>query len=798
MFKNYFKIAVRNLIRHKTFSFINIAGLALGIAGSLLMFVYVINELSYENFHQNKDQICRVAIQFGQSESSMKLAGVMPALGPALVEELPEVLNAVRFIRDTKATIEYGEKEFREQRFFFADPSVFDVFTFPLLGGEPKEVLKDPFHIVISEAMAYKYFGSEQAVGKLLRYKDQYEFQVSGIMKNIPANTHLKCDFIASYSSLETIAKVEQPWNQFGQDYTYLLLQDDFSSSNLKEKIMFILQKNTNEQFASMFLFYIQPLDDIYLTSKMMGELDRTGNVTYVYLFSSLAILVLLIACLNFMNLSTARSFHRVKEIGLRKVLGAKRLQLVKQFLGEALIVTAIALVFSLLLFELFFPSLNRFLETKLVVDYYHNLNFYLILIGIIVFVGLVAGLYPALFLSRYKPVDSLKGGFNYGSGSSVFRKSLVVIQFMISIFLIIGTFIVYNQLHFMRETDLGFNKENVVLISFHGSAQDMDNKYLALKNEFSKNSQVISVAGANMVPGLHNKEQQGIRLKDMQPDEMIMARFISIDYEYVQTLGLEIKQGRNFSEAFSTDASSSIIINEKAAKSFNLADPVGYEIILPSRTGEIRLLKVIGVVKDFHIESLHNNIEPILLYINPNRFYTIALRIQPTNTQQTIQYLESVWKKLIPGQSFNYTFLDDTYNMLYNSEEKAGQMVTIFSFLAIYIACMGLFGLAAFTAEQRTKEIGVRKVLGASVSNIVQLLSKEFVKWVILANIIAWPLAWFVLNKWLENFAYRIDVSWWVFFLSGAIALFIALFTVSTQAIKAAIANPVDALKYE
>ncbi|RMF59956.1 MAG: FtsX-like permease family protein, partial [Calditrichaeota bacterium] len=622
MFKNYFKIAVRNLSRHRLYTLINISGLALGMGGSLLMFAYVLNELSYENFHHHRKQIYRVAVELGKGENSMLLAGAMPALGPALEKEEPEVLKAVRFQRSAKAALEYGGREFRESRFFFADPEVFDVFTFPLVAGDPHTALAAPFQLVVSETVAQKYFGDQPAVGKVLKYMGGYEFQVTGVMKDIPANTHLKCDFLASYSSLERIAKVEHPWNQFGQDYTYLLLQKGAAIPELRAKIASLLREHTNPAFAAMLSFRLQPLEEIHLHSKMMGELEPPGNLGYVYLFSSIAALVLLIACLNYMNLSTARSFHRVKEIGVRKVLGAGRLQLARQLLSESVLVTAVAMGFSLLIFELLFPSLARFLETELVMDLFRTSRFYLLLAGIMIFVGVVAGLYPALFLSRWRPVESLKNTLRPDSASAGFRRILVITQFAISVFLLAGTFVIERQLHFMKETDLGFEKQNVVLIPFQAGDEQVLQKYAALRQEFARNPQVVSVSGAYTVPGLHNKEQQSVRLKGAPRDEMVMMRAIGVDYDYVSTLGLRIVQGRNFSRAFSDDARHAILLNESAVKHLGLDEPIGSELLLPSgKFGRERTVHVVGVVKDFHVESLHESIEPLFLYINPERY---------------------------------------------------------------------------------------------------------------------------------------------------------------------------------
>ena len=791
MFKNYLKIALRNFLRFKLYTFINVTGLAIGIAVSLLVLVYVSEEMSYENMHEKRDNICRVSVSFGREESSMKLAGAMPALGPAAVEEIPEVLAAVRFRVDRSAKIKTGKREFTENNFFFADSNIFNVFTFPLVLGD-KNVLNDQSSIVISESMAKKYFGKENPIGKVLTYNGQNNFKVAGVIKDVPKNTFLRCDFIASYSNPVVANKITMPWNQWGEDYTYLYLKDNTSLSSLRDKIEKLLAKNTSEQFAAMLGFNILPLTDIYLKSDMMGELGQTGNLNTIYLFVPIALLVLIIASLNFINLSTARSLRRSREVGLRKVLGAKRENLFIQFWGESILLTLIAAVLSLLLFEIFNPVLYNYFAIDLGNSSFFNLNFYLILAGIILFVSLLAGVYPAVFLSKYKPVESLKGKINAGATGLNLRKILMIAQFAITIFLVVGTAVIYKQLNYMRNSDPGFNKENVLLIDYTVSDEDSKNNYFVLRDELKSVPGVKDVSGAYTLPGINNKEQQTIKLEDADENDQKIIQAVGVDYNFIPTLGLKLIEGRNFSEDFGTD-DNSIILNESAVKKLGLKNPIGTNVVIPSGTA-----KVVGVIKDFHIQSYHNLIEPLFLYINPDRFYTVALKFNQKQAGNIIASVKEKWQKILPGKKFEYSFLSDTYNSLYDSDEKNGTLFSIFSFLSILIACMGLFGLSTFMTEVRTKEIGIRKVLGADVKNILVLLSGEFIKSILISNIIALPIAYYAVTIWLEDFAYKITPGIDVFLIAGFGILFIVLATVSYQVIKVAVSNPVESLRYE
>ncbi len=799
MLLNYLKISLRDIKKQKIYSLINILGLAIGIAGTLLILSYVFNELSYESMHKKADRIYRVAMEFGKGSGSMKLAGIMPALGPAVKNDIPEIENSVRLRVDRNAKIEAENQQFEETNFFFADPSIFNIFSFKLMQGDPSTVLNQPYNVVISQAEAEKYFKDENPIGKTIKYNGKYDLTVTGILQNVTENTQIKCDLICSYKTLEIIQPAKLPWNQFGQDYTYILLKKSSNVSSLPKKLDEILSKNTNTNFASLITFHIQHLKDIYFNSRFMGELSAGGNKNNIYIFSFAALLVLIISCFNFINLSTARSFNRIKEVGVRKVLGAGKNQLILQFLSEAFLLTIIAAVLSLIVFELFFPVLTDFLGTKINFNPLLDYQFYILAVCIIIFVTALSGLYPAFLLSRYKPVQAVKGILNINKSGFGFRKTLVIIQFFLSISLITGSLVIFKQLSFAKNSDLGFNKENVLLLPFAANSPGSFNKYKVLRNELLNNANIKTVSGAYTVPGENSNEQQSIRKENTDNSNFTMMRAIGADYDFVNTLGLKIKDGRNFSRNFATDSSSAILLNESAVKKLNLKNPIGKIVYLPGgKEGSEKAATIIGVVKDFHLESLHNKIEPLFIYLNPKRFYTVAVKIEPQNIKSTISFIKSTWEKVLPNKEFSYTFLEDNYNQLYSADEKMEKIFSIFTAFAILIACLGLFGLISFSTEQRTKEIGVRKVLGASIFDIVKIFTNNYLKLILIAIIIASPVSYYLLNIWLQDFAYRIDISIWFFILSGIIVLLIAVLTVIYQIIKAATVNPVKSLRYE
>jgi putative ABC transport system permease protein len=762
----------------------------------MLILVYIIHETSYEDIHENREQIYRVAseVRFGGRIS--QVAAGMPPLGPALEQEYPEVLSAVRFWLIPGPLIAYEDNRFREEGFYFVDPAVFDIFTFPLTQGDPAKALEAPFSIVITEEMAKKYFGDENPLGKTLTYEYDYQFQVTGVLKNIPRNTQFQCHFMASISSLEQIeGESFQHWGRFGEPYTYLMLPKGADPTELEQKLPEFLQKYLGERFAANLTLWLQPLPDIYLHSNLVMEMEPQGNLEYVYIFSAIAVLILVIAGINFMNLTTARSVHRARETGMRKVLGAFRRQLIRQFLGESLIITGISVLLAMVLFELLLPEFNRLLERQVGIE---SLDRWLILAGIAgitLLVGIAAGSYPAFYLSRFHPIEILKGKSASSPGASLFRKILVMIQFTISIVLIVGTVVIYHQLHFVKNTDLGFDREHTLVIPL----AEPSIQYHTLKNELLRHPGIVHVAGAAAVPAGEFVEMTGVLPEGASEDESFIMQAAAVDYDYVKTLGLELLAGRDFSEDIRTDATDAYILNETAVKKLGWENPIGKKLEIPSPRPEFsRSGQVIGVVKDFHMRSLHEKIDPLYMYVDTRRFRILGVRIRPENVSETIVYMEETWKKLTQASQFEYSFIDERFGELYRREQRLGELFTAFSLLAVLVACLGLFGLAAFAAEQRTKEIGIRKVLGASMSGLVGLLSKDFMKLVLIANIIAWPVAWYAMNKWLEEFAYRINIAWWIFALAGTLALLIALLTVSYQAIRAAVANPVKSLRHE
>jgi putative ABC transport system permease protein len=791
MLKNYIKIAVRNFLTNKAYSFINIFGLAIGIAGSLLMLVYVADQLSYESMHNNCAQIYRVSVNF----ASLKLATSFPALGQASSEEIPDVKAAVRFRIDHNADIKIADKEFKETKFFFADSNIFNVFTFPLVEGDKNSVLNNPSSIVISEEVAHKYFGNSDPIGKRLTYNDRYEFIISGIMKDVRANTMLKCEIIAPYSRAMQINKPLMPWAQFGDDYTYLYLKDNTNIESLKKKLQNLYAHHTNEGMASIVKFVILPIRDIYFKSDMIGELGPTGNYNSVYLFSSISILTLLIACLNFINLFTAKSLRRSKEVGVRKVLGASRGKLIIQFLSETFTLTFIAFILGILIYELVRPLLYNYFQLQLSGTSFLNFNFAITILAIIIIVNLIAGIYPAAFLSKHKPLDTFKSTKLPESSGVTLRKLLINIQFVFTIF---GTAAIYEQLNFMQNSNLGFNKNDVLILNYPVSDNNSAGKFVVIKQALKSIPGVIDVSGASTLPGTNFKETQSVRIKGNTDKGFSVFQTIGVDYEFIPTLGLKIIKGRNFSKKYVLDSAEAIILNETAVIKLGLINPIGAEVIVPDGANRERIVKIIGVIKDFHVTSFHNIIEPMFLYIDPAKYYNIALKINAENKSNIVASIKSDWEKILPNKEFNYSFLEQTYNNLYQADRRTGSLSSIFSLLSIFITCVGLFGLISYTIETRVKEIGIRKVLGANFSSIVFLLSKDYLKWILIANIVAWPAAYYAISRWLNEFVYKAAINISIYFAATIIVLLIAIVTISFQTLKAAAANPVKSLRYE
>lgn len=799
MWRQTIKIAFRNLFKQKLFSSINIFGLAIGLAGSLLIAVFVWNELSYESMHDKADNIYRIAVQFGKSDDSMILAGAMPALGPAVKEELPEVDEFSRVLLDRNAPIVIGDNEFIERKFFLADPSIFSLFNIDIISESDDSPLSDPFDVMLSESTAKKYFGNVNPLSKTFQYREQ-TLIVTGIYRDIKGNTQIDPDLIASYKTKEVVFPNGNQWGSFGQDLTYLLLNKEISASELEKKITDVVIRNTSAQFGDMLRFIPEHLPDVYLNSRTVGDVIEHGNKSYVYLFSTIALFVLFIAALNFINLSTARSFKRSKEVGIKKVMGAQRKQLISQFLTESLLITFIALIIGLVLFELIYPILIDFLGIRVGIDYLTSLQFYLMIAFVLFAVGLLAGIYPAFYLTHFNPIKTVKNEVGKTYKGLGFRKVLVISQFVISILLIFGTTVIFQQLNYMKDYDIGLDKNNIVLIKYVPDEEVAETRYETFKNKLLTSEFIKSVSGVYTLPGINSIQQQTIRLKGTPEDEQKIMRFNGVDFSFINTFGINLIAGRNFSKDFSTDRNHAVIINETALKELGLEldNAIGKEVSLPSSDNNEKLATIIGITKDFNIESLHNSIDPVVLYIDPERFYTIAVKTTSQNNQQVLKYIENTWNELMPNKKFNYSFMQDTYNQLYSSEDKISEVFTIFSFLAIYIATLGLLGLSSFSAEQRKKEIGIRKVLGSTIANIVGLMSKDYLKLVLVSSIIALPISFYLLNEWLSDFAFRIEISWLPFILAFSLSLIISLITVSSQALRAATLNPIDSIKYE
>jgi len=797
MLKSYLTIALRYLKRHKIYSFINISGLALGMACCVLILLWINDEIRYDRFHEQTKRIYRVVNDLHYGPVSQLTAGTAYPLGPAMKEEIPEVREIVRLWRTRRMLVASGEKRYYEENFIFADPSLFAIFTFPFIKGDPNTALSSPSSIVITQEMALKYFGHQDPMGKTIRTQNQNDYIVTGVIENIPKNSHLQFGFVGS---MERAVAMGARIHWSGWLYsTYVLLQPDTSFEEVNTKLESWIKTKDAEESR----YYLQPLSDVHLYG-LRGE----GAIRPLSFFSILAILILIIACINYMNLATARAGTRAKEIGLRKVVGAKKSHIIKQFLGESVLFASFALLTSILLVALFLPAFNQISGKELSLNLVQNKLLFLGLLGITLLTGFFAGSYPALFLSTFQPDRILKGTLSVkkiGTSTAFIRKGLVVFQFVLTIVLIISTTTVYRQMSFIKNRSLGFDKDYLLYTQLRSEgnlweqydAQKIWSKYKTLRNELSQNPNILEVSSATCLPfGSMGDEFGQLDWEGKDPEHQMSMNHMAVDPYFFKTFQLELVEGRLFSDEFPSD-SQNFILNEAAVKATGLESPLGKRFRLLKKTGTI-----IGVVKDFHFAPFHDEIKPLVLHLMPYQYWMyrnyVFARISSDNVSQTIASLKKMWDKAIPEYPLEFQFLDDTIDARYRSEQRLEMILRIFTILAISISCFGLFGLISFTAEQRTKEIGIRKVLGASVGSVVRLLAKEFVVLVIWANIIAWPAAYIVMTKWLKNFAYRTEIGLATFLFSGTAALTIAVLTVSVQSLKAALANPVNSLRYE
>ena len=787
MFKTYFKLAYRNIIKDKAYSTINITGLAIGLASSILILLWVQNELSYDKFHKNADQLYRITFSTGDFKAAINPAG-MPA---GLKAEMPVIKNTARLSSITTALLEAGSKKFEEKRIFYADPSFMDLFSYPLVQGDRATALTNIDGVLITQEMATKYFGNQNPIGKLLRKDNHENLVVTGVLANIPANSHLQFDFILPMASL---AKTESglqnnTWDDFSF-YTYVQLDKGFNASaaNLSR-----LEKQMNQIFhqhnpGMKAEFELQPLTKIHLAPERLGDLPGHGNAQYVNIFFIIAILIIVVACINFMNLATARSARRAKEIGLRKVAGAVRGQLIIQFLSESVFISFLSLILALAIVLLFLPTFNQLAAKKLAVNFF-DFKFWISLLSIALLTGLISGSYPALFLSGFNPVKVLKGNIKSMGGNLLFRNTLVVVQFIVSIVLLVGTVVIYNQLKFIRDRNPGFDKANLVYIPITG---DIWNKQQVLKDELRQNPLTNDFAITSDLP-TNLSNATGADWSGKDPRLQIAIPRMAVNEGFTHTFRMKLLTGRSFSASLMAD-SNNYMVNEKmlSVMGLNATTAIGKTLTLQGVNG-----KIIGVVKNFNFKPIQQTIEPLVMSFNKAGGF-VVIRTLPGKTSATIQALSKISQQLNPAYPFKFDFVDQDLSNLYKGEQQMGNIFNLFAILGIFISSLGLYGLSAFMAEQRTKEIGVRKVLGASVLNLVYLLSSGITKLILIAIVIAIPLSWYAVNSWLTGFAYHINVSWVLFFTASLAALSIAWLTVSYESIKAAVVNPIKSLKTE
>jgi putative ABC transport system permease protein len=803
MLGHYLKIAVRTSVKHKGHSLINILGLALGMACCLLILLFLRDELSYDRHHPDADRIFRITEDMqmtGQAPDSM---AITPApVAPALLQDFPEIKAAARLMPypegalPGKLAISYrNEKQFYEL-LFFADPSIFEILSLPLVEGDPAKALAAPNAVVISQSAARKYFGDDPALGKVLRIDSGFsdeEYRVTGVYRDIPASSHIHFDGLISFSTLDhvkdqRIALGEWFMNDF---YTYVKLAEGASARQVEEQLAPFVQKHfPKPEGAPKITLHLQPVTDIHLRSDLDHELEKNGDISYIYMFSAIAVLTLLIACVNFMNLATARFAGRAREVAVRKVVGARRSQLITQFLGEATLLCAVAMVVAVLLVWAVLPAFNALAGRHIALRL--DAPAWLALVGLTLLVGLLAGSYPAFFLSSFEPNRVLRSSLVGGVGSSAFRKVLIVFQFAVSVALLIGVGVVWDQLRYMRSQDLGYDMENVVVLPIRDVR--LRERVEKVKAEVGRVPNVQATTFTALIIG---RETPQIFTAVHGVKELDMVGSLVVDWDVEKVFKLQLVAGRPLQRGEESDTAAGFLVNEAAVRHWGFASPKDI-VGLRAAWGGWKLGNIVGVVRDFHHRPLQFEVEPLVMHVRPLVFHYMYVRIAPGHRAETLAGLEKVWRRLMPSKPFEYFFLDDEFARYYRSEERLGQLLGFFALVTVFVACLGLLGLASFTAEKRTREIGIRKVLGSSVAEVVLLLSKELTLLVIVANVIAWPVAWVLMRNWLQGFAYRTDLHLWSFLLGGLAALLIAWLTVSYQALKAALIAPAEALHYE
>ncbi|MEM8965017.1 MAG: ABC transporter permease [Bacteroidota bacterium] len=805
MLRNYLKIALRNLARYKQMTLINILGLAVGMTACILILLFVQYELSYDRYHEKADRIYRISRQFLNPDGAVNLhlGHLAPPFEPLLAEDFSGIIqqSARLFSGNPLITYEVGNKQIIENDFFFAEPEFFNIFTFPFIEGDPITALNAPNSLVLTESTAKKYFGNEDPIGKILNFDNEIDMKVTGVVKDVPNNSHFRFTMLCSFVTLE---------NYFGQEYmtsnwgsnnfsTYILLPEGYNSEELQAQFPSFIDKhltgNSDVPASQWTALQLWPLTNIHLYSQLDTEIEANGNIAYVYIYTIIALFILVIACINFINLTTARATRRAKEVGVRKVMGAEKSSLIGQFLSESVLVSLFALTLAVLLVTLALPYFTDFVDKQLSFDILGNPFLLLLLVGIILAVGIIAGSYPAFYLSAFQPARILRSSRGSQRGNSLLRSGLVVTQFVISIALVIGVITVERQLDYVKSKPLGFNQENLVVLPVN---EKIYNQYEELKAQLLNQPGILDVTLSSRVPSGRLNDSQGGQVEvsgEMKNLDFRLAD-VSVDHDFVNSFGIELTAGRNFDITRASDSTEAFIVNESAVRAIGYAsseEAIDKKISYGGRQGYI-----IGVTKDFHFESLHQSIAPIIFYITSRQVYNLTARVHASAMDETISYLKEQWSYLRPGFPFDYYTIGDRFQGQYDDEDRLGQIVQFFSLLAIFIAALGLIGLASYTAEQRVKEVGIRKVLGASVSQLLLLLTQSFSKLIFVAFLIACPLAYFVMNYWLDTFAYQDTLSVWSFILAGVAALLVAGVTVGSQTFRTATQNPVESLRDE
>ena len=788
MLKNYLKIAYRNMLRQKGYSLINITGLSLGMACCMLLLLWVQDEMSFDKFHEKADTIYRVELDLPRSNGVSHTRLTSYPLGGAIQEYIPEVKYAARFATTSGLLIRYENKIFSEDEIRAVDPSFLQIFTFPMISGNPETALNQTYSILITEELAVKYFGTDDPLGKTMTINNKYDFTVTGVMKNVPANSTITFDMLVPLEFLKDLGEYYDHWRSLNC-HTWVELYPNSPPTPVNSKIEELLEKN-DPRTTSRWEFSLMPVTDINLYGFANAFTQINGKIQSVYIFSVLAGLVLIIACINFMNLSTARSSKRALEVGLKKVVGARRRQIIVQFYGESILTTFIAFLISLVLFWTILPIFNDLSAKDFTVHSILNLTFIMSFLCVTFITGVLSGSYPALYLSSFQPVKVLAGRSRSSRENGRFRRFLVVTQFCLSIIAIVGTLVVYQQLEYMRNKNLGYDKEQLIYLPLRG---DTRQSYSVFKDQLLKDSRIIRITGARQRPTAFGSKISGVDWVGKDPDSQISLGYTSVDYDFVETMQIELKEGRPFSKNIVTDASNAFLVNEEVAYLMGGNSVIGKRLSALGIDG-----RIIGVMKNFHYQSVKNKIEPFILFVQPSQVEYAIVRLQKGDLPSSLNFMKSTWLTLFPAYPFEYSFIDDDFAKAFRADQRMGTILKYTTIITIFIACLGLFGLAAFMAEKRTKEIGIRKTLGASVSGITVMLTKEFVKWVVMANIIALPIAYFLMDQWLQDYAYPITMDWRIFFMALSISIIIATLTVSYQSVKCALTNPIDSLKYE